>query len=1255
MGVMRIRRLGLAVLAWLCVIAGGLAFSGGAAALNVHKLSGSFGGEGSEAGKFKEPRGVAVNDTTHNVYVVDRGNTRVQEFSSAGVFIGEFGSGAPGGLKEPTAIAVDNSGDPLDPSLGDVYIVDERYAEGHEHDVVDKFTESGVYEGQLTAGEGGVFFGSIKGVAVEPRGVLWVSNDGHFESFSDDRVNTFQSNTNSSLICDATNGLAADSAEFLYYDCHESGGAWRLFTSGTAQVVQGLIDRTKEVEYNGVAADSSNGEVYFIAGQGQFAGQGVYAFDSRDLPVEQFGSSVLSASRGIAVDSATHTVYVSDTASDSVVVFGQFVLPDVSTGEEPVDIEHEGVVTLDGTVNPDGLPVTSCQFEYGTEASYGNVVPCESDPGSGSSSVTVHAVVSGLTPLTTYHYRLVATNANGPNPGIDRSFTAPQRPKLDSESVSDVTSASATFAALINPGAAPTTFHVEYGDNSSYGSSLSARAGSGSGDVEVSVHPQDLVPHTAYHYRVVAESPLGRIDGEDRVFTTQPVASGFELLDGRAWEMVSPPEKLGSSILPPGGGGSTGNVAQAGMGGSAITYGATSPTEAEPPGNRAPEHVQELSRRGAGGWSTSTIATPHNAVHVSLSNLNEYRVFSSNLSLGLVASAGTLPLSEETSEYTPYLRHDAVCGESPKACYQPLVTAADVAPGVKFGGSTVEDFAGGDEFEGASPDLSHVVIGTTVALTAGGAPGLYEWAAGKLTFIGSGDLGDSGGSLVGKNVRHAVSDDGSRVIFTKVGVGSLFLYDTASGNSRRLDVAEPGVAGGEGEAVFQTASADGSKVFFTDGVRLTVDSHSTRLGTPDLYEFDLGTGKLTDLTVTSNPSEPADVRGLAIGASEDGSYVYFVANGVLAAGASPGNCPAAGGVCNLYVSHDGVATFIGSLSTEDFYQRPLLIQLTGRVSPDGRWLSFMSDRSLTGYDNHDARSGVADEEVFLYDASAQRVMCASCNPTGARPVGAFDPGANAGSYAKPEPPELLVDTTYVWPQRWLTALVPGWALADVLDAFSQPRYLSDAGRLFFDSSDALSPQDVNGTWDVYEYEPPGVGGCTSSSVSFSEPNGGCVGLVSSGSASEESAFLDASENGNDVFFLTNGGLVPQDYDGAADIYDAHVCSAGSCVSPAPVAPPPCSTGDSCKAAPSPQPEGLGAPSSETFSGAGNVLVEASGGGGRQRSVASTRKLARALAACRKVKPKRRRVACEQLASKRFARKAAVGSRAGKSASGRHGR
>lgn len=1232
------RRLGSVVLALLCVLGGVLVLSAPALARNVHVFSGSFGGEGSEDGKLMYPGGIAVNETTHDVYVADEGNSRVQEFTSGGVYIGQFAP--PGGFgvekyghPSQLEIAVDNSGNPLDPSAGDVYVSDDGDKQ------VDKFSETGVYEGRLVIGEGDAPPLEPVGVAVDQSGVLWVSHTSinginAVESFSDAQINTPLSTRK---VNSGEDGLAVDAEGGLYIQ-----GAGRVehvnsFGEQTADFGEGR---------GGVAVDTTTGLAY--AGEGEK----ITAYNSEARAVEGFGSGHLVADGGVAVDSSTHTVYVTDSTADQVVVFDQVVVPDASTGEQPTNIEHEGSVTLVGSVDPDGLPVTSCVFEYGTEASYGSSVPCEPSPGSGSSVVNVHADVSGLAPLTLYHYRVVAGNTNGSTAGIDRTFIAPAKAKVDGESVLNVASTSATFAGQVNPDGGDTTYRFEYGLSSSYGQSVSGNAGAGDIDVEVAAHPQDLNPGSTYHYRLVAESALGMVAGEDRTFITQTPTSSAGLPDGRAWEMVTPPNKQGSSLRAIGGP----ILIQAAADGSAITYDATGPTEATPPGDRSPENVQIFSRRGPTGWSTKVIATPHNTAHVGDSTgPSEYKIFSADLSIGLVEPLGATRLSEESSERTPYLRVNAACETGSTGCYQPLLTSANVTSDIKFGGK-LEDSKGEAEFIGATPDLSHVIIQSRVALTPEGSPGLYEWTEGRLTFIADMTFGmaEFGGST-----QNAVSEDGSHVIGT-VGSGGepaeLLMRDIPQARTARLDVTEPGAAGGKDDPLFQIASTDASRVFFTDTAQLTTDSSAAYTQSSerfrDLYEFDSSTGKVSDLSVPLNAGEHADVQGSILGASNDGSYIYFVANGVLAAGATPGDCregDSVGATCNLYVSHDGMTKFVATLSGED---AQVYLNHIARVSPDGQWLTFVSDRDLTGYDNRDAYSGKPDEEVYLYHAGTgpgvKPVVCVSCNPTGGRPAGAFIvvPGIENGE-SKP-----LVDAgSQVWAHRWLAAALPKQITVEGFSISRESSYLSDSGRLFFDSADPLVSQDTNGTWDVYEYEPAGEGSCESTGASFVGASGGCISLISSGGAHEESVFLDASENGDDAFFLTDGGLVPQDYDGAQDVYDAHVCSSVSpCLPTSPTLPPACSTGDSCKTAPTPQPESFGAPSSETFSGTGNVTAPVVGRVVASKSLTGAQKLQRALKACRK-KSKRRRTVCERQARKRYAKRA-VGSRAPKSVSGR---
>jgi hypothetical protein len=300
----------------------------------------------------------------------------------------------------------------------------------------------------------------------------------------------------------------------------------------------------------------------------------------------------------------------------------------------------------------------------------------------------------------------------------------------------------------------------------------------------------------------------------------------------------------------------------------------------------------------------------------------------------------------------------------------------------------------------------------------------------------------------------------------------------------------------------------------------------------------------------------------------------------------------------------------------------------------------MSKRSLSGYDNRDAKSGAHDEEVYEFDASSGRLSCASCDPTGQRPVGKFDSG---------ESPGLLVDAPLLWGGQTLAGSIPGWTRVERLHALYQSRYLSDSGRLFFNSPVGLVPGDGNGSEDVYEYEPQGVGSCNVAPA--------CVALISSGTSSEESAFLDASRSGDDVFFLSAAQLSLEDIDTALDIYDAHAClSAPGCAPPALGSPPPCATADSCRAAPTPQPGIFGEPASQSFSGPGNPTPEAPPASkAAPKPLTRAQKLQRALAACKR-QPKRKRAQCERQARKRYGpiSKKANGKKASR-ARGRSGR
>ena len=129
-----------------------------------------------------------------------------------------------------------------------------------------------------------------------------------------------------------------------------------------------------------------------------------------------------------------------------------------------------GSAAVTGTVNPGG-DATTYQFEYGTSSSYGLTTPAV-DAGSGTTDVAAKATLSSLTNNTTYHYRLVATNAAGVARGADKTFktAAPaSAPSISSRAATAVTSLSATLNARVNPRALATTVRFEYGTSTAYG------------------------------------------------------------------------------------------------------------------------------------------------------------------------------------------------------------------------------------------------------------------------------------------------------------------------------------------------------------------------------------------------------------------------------------------------------------------------------------------------------------------------------------------------------------------------------------------------------------------------------------------------------------------------------------------------------------------------------------------------------------------------------------------------------------------
>ncbi|MFH0841473.1 MAG: FISUMP domain-containing protein [Bacteroidota bacterium] len=177
---------------------------------------------------------------------------------------------------------------------------------------------------------------------------------------------------------------------------------------------------------------------------------------------------------------------------------------------------------LNGVVNPNNLS-TTVTFEYGTTTEYGQTITATTSPLTGNSETNISASISGLSPGTTYHFRVKAVNELGTTNGSDKTFTTlGQVPTVETEKAIDTTTNSASLNGTVNSNYLLTTVTFEYGISIDYGSSVAATQSpvSGSFSTNISVDISNLLPGTTYHFRVKAVNELGTTYGNDMTFTT---------------------------------------------------------------------------------------------------------------------------------------------------------------------------------------------------------------------------------------------------------------------------------------------------------------------------------------------------------------------------------------------------------------------------------------------------------------------------------------------------------------------------------------------------------------------------------------------------------------------------------------------------------------------------------------------------------------------------------------------------------------
>jgi hypothetical protein len=690
-------------------------------------------------------------------------------------------------------------------------------------------------------------------------------------------------------------------------------------------------------------------------------------------------------------------------------------------------------------------------------------------------------------------------------------------------------------------------------------------------------------------------------------------APAFALNPERHYELVSPIYKGGSGV---------GNIEAVGQSGESVAYFAPAAFSGAPLGlTQNINPLDYLSSRGVSGWSTAPIMPPATLLPgVPKEDSDISRDMGVTIALG--KRAPNVEAAEQQGTEGEFLVHET--------------GLPDISSDWDLAGKVVTRLNGQPlrlRYLGASPDFCHLLFGEysdenyepvfgTEALLEGAENAvhqLYELSSGcggesvalRLVAVkNSGEIISPGcppnlgieefgePASVALHAYNAIAADGDTIFFTACIENDRFDHQlfVRLGGSRTIEVSRPmaehcgeeipcGQAANRANANFAGASEDGSKVFFTTAAPLDPatdtdsgsDLYMATIGCPSGDGCDVSERGVTSLVqVSHDPNNgAADVQGV-VRVAPDGSRVYFVAEGDLLPGAEQLTLEGERrrvpqpGADNLYEydSVSGAVQFVGDLCSgyrasglvedsrcpneESGVDTALWLSPGGTseaqtAGVDGRYLLFTSYGQLTNDDTDAAR------DVYRFDAVTGTLERISIGENG------FDAnGNNSGVSGDGEAVNASIVAGHF-----------GGSIKWQYDMDNRA-ISEDGSRIVFSTAGALSSGATNGLANVYEWHENASGD-------------GSVTLLSGGASSTAVEDAVMAPSGNDVFFVTSEGLVAQDVDGAADIYDARLGS-GFTAPPAP--PEPCS-GDACQG-PLTNPAPLLVPGSVSQAAGGNL-------------------------------------------------------------------
>jgi DNA-binding beta-propeller fold protein YncE len=913
-----------------------------AQAAQTRVLQRTFGSSSTQAPNVADPyplsnpEGVAVDtdassSSEGDVYVADTGNDRVEKFGPNGEFLLMFGGdvnpmaadpdvcavmetcqagtkgSAPGAFETAKFIAIDQT-------TGDVYVADT--GDG----IVSKFSPEGELErswgteGQLNGSTTAAKeFGALAGIAVSSADELYVLNtNGVVSEFDPNSALAREVDLQEPEPKAAALGLAVNkegdlfdvfpSPPFLFVlELSPTGGLLGVVNNESSSTFPSALTSGSGGLYFATEGDSLDHDEFNGTGEVLEPGGGTCTFFCN--PSDSTAAGFVASGVGVAANGDT---LLSNPAEGEVYEYGPLVtIPEAKTEERTTKIGPTSA-QLNGTVNPGGLPVTECVFEYGETTSYGQTAACETEPpgpiGSGTSEVPVHADVEAFTPGTTYHFRLIARNANDPSPqtvpvpGLDESFETLPPPAIDSATVTGLTAKSAVLNAQIDPGGLPLeSCDFEYGAEAGvYSHKLEctpetlAQVGSGTTPVPVTQRVEDLEPNRTYYWRVTASSVAGTTTSLQHTFIYQARESNGAggLPDNRAYEMVTPNRKNGALIGDVSFVGGEPDIAASGsqviasaiqcFGGAQSCNAANQNAIGSPYEFTRSEEAQKCAPAAAPCWYTTALVPPAREY-----TQNAEQAYSAQDGTALFSIPTGPPLGAGENDF--YVREPERGSEPAKLVDVGPDTPPEAGAQGPHGGRV-----NGSE-QAFTADFSHFVWDASYLWSSpfdeatGGHPEVYEYAPGAENRHL--DVGVSGGYEEGES-HNLISGCG-----TNLGEAAANVYS-------------PGAMSADGQTVFFTALAEVAEAQCmgkgvnadqevpVDEVFARVDgelgdAHTVAISEPDALET-AGESPPDDNCTSSEcekdiapPAFPAgrpnpNWRGAQfVGASEDGSQAFF--------------------------------------------------------------------------------------------------------------------------------------------------------------------------------------------------------------------------------------------------------------------------------------------------------------------------------------------------------------------------------------------